>query len=158
MSIVYQSRQVKMNRAPITASGANDPVPLVATFTLTAALTVNNIIEMIEMPLGYVPIDVKVVVDDLDAGAGAVFKAGVITGNVGDTVFANRTCGAEFMTGKTTMQTGGVVLADVITGYQLAPSTARRSLGLQITTAPATGTTTGTIKMIVMVRPAYDGE
>lgn len=158
MSVVFQSRQIKMNRAAVTASGANDVIPLVATFTLTAALTINNIIEMLELPPGYVPVDVKVVVDDLDAGAAAVFKAGVLTGTVGDTVFANRTCGAEFMTGKTTMQAGGIVAADVAAGYQLAPTTTRRSLGLQITTAPGTSATAGTVKMIVLARPQLDGE
>lgn len=159
MSVVLQSRQLAARRAALTASGANDIIPLYGSISLATTLGINNILEMVELPAGYVPVDVKITVTDLDTNGSPTiaFKAGVMTGNVGDTVFANRTCGAEFMTGKTTAQAGGLVAADVAAGYQLAPSTSPRALGVQFTAAAATAAA-GTLTMTVMARPQLDGE
>ena len=60
MAAVLQSRQVKNNNAPLTADGA-EPVILTGTLTLTAALVVNDLLEMVILPAGYVPVDVTVV-------------------------------------------------------------------------------------------------
>lgn len=59
MAAVLQSRQVKNNNAPLTADGA-EPVILTGTLTLTAALVVNDLLEMVILPAGYVPVDVVV--------------------------------------------------------------------------------------------------
>ena len=79
MAAVLQSRQVKNNNAPLTADGA-EPVILTGTLTLTAALVVNDLLEMVILPAGYVPVDVTVASEDLDSnGAPAVvLKAGVM--------------------------------------------------------------------------------
>lgn len=159
MAAVLQSRQVKNNNAPLTADGA-EPVILTGTLTLTAALVVNDLLEMVILPAGYVPVDVVVATEDLDSnGAPAVvLKAGVMAGTPRDTTLGNRTTGAEIFTGKTIGQTGGVQRADVADIFLLAPSTSDRSLGIQVTTAPATSSTTAKIRMIVTARPQLHGE
>lgn len=157
MAAVLQSRQVKNNNAPLTADGA-EPVILTGTLTLTAALVVNDLLEMVILPAGYVPVDVYVATEDLDTGTAIVLKAGVMAGTPRDTTLANRTTGAEIFTGKTIGQTGGVQRADVADILLLAPSTSDRSLGIMVTTAPTTGSTTAKIRMVVTARPQLHGE
>ena len=81
-----------------------------------------------------------------------------MAGTPRDTTLANRTTGAEIFTGKTIGQTGGVQRADVADIFLLAPSTSDRSLGIQVTTAPGTSSTTAKIRMVVTARPQLHGE
>lgn len=159
MSVVLQAKQIANGVPPLTADGADDTVTLFGDFALTAALAVNNIIEMVELPAGYVPVDVILDTADLDTGGSPtiVLAVGVMAGTVGDTTFANRTTGAEFITASTVGQAGGVARLAVAGGTRVAPTDASRSIGVKVTTGPATGATSGSVRLTVLARPARHG-
>ena len=83
-----------------------------------------------------------------DAGAAAiVLDVGLMSGTVGTTT--TRTCGAEYISASTVAQSGGSDRMILKGGFRVATSTADRGIGVKVTTAPATGTTTGTVNLIV---------
>ncbi len=159
MAAVLQSKQIAANQPAVTAGGAHDLVALVGDYELSAALVVNDLIEFVELPPGHVPVDVILDTPDLDSNVApaVVVQVGLMAGNVGDTTLASRTTGAEFIAASTVAQAGGIARMAVAGGTRVAPSTSRRSIGLKVATAPATGATSGTIRLTVLARPQING-
>lgn len=157
MAAVLQSKQIVANQPAVTGGGAHDLVALVGDYTLSAALVVNDLIEFVELPPGYVPVDVILDCPDLDTGTAAVVQVGLMAGDVGDTTLASRTTGAEFIAASTVGQAGGIARMAVTAGSRVAPSTSRRSIGLKVATAPTTSATSGTIRLTVLARPQING-
>lgn len=155
---VFQTAAIANGYPAITASGAHDLVAVRADFALTEALEADDIIEMLELPPGYVPVDVILDTDDLDTGTpGITLDVGILDGAVGDTKVANRTNGAEFLAASTVGQAGGIARAAVKGFTRLAPSDSRRSIGVTVKAGPGTGATTGTVSLTVLYRPAIHG-
>ncbi len=157
MAVVRQSKQIAQKQPPVTPSGAQDATVIFGDFDLAGvALAANNVIEMVELPPGMVPVDVLLDTTDLDTNGAPTISldVGVMAGDVGSTVFASRTTGAQFIAGSTIGRTGGLARADVIGASRLAPTETSRSIGVRVAAAPATGATTGTVRLSVLIRPS----
>lgn len=162
MPSVLLSDHIKNRRADPNAIGASEAVPMIAKYSLAAALVVNDVIEMLALPPGHQIMDGWVYVPDLDSNGSPsiVLRGGLLAGDVGDTTFANRTSGnaigTELFSGSTVGQAGGLIRFSNAF-MNLALSNARRGLGIQVSTAPATGATSGDIYMGVLLRPVFGG-
>lgn len=155
---LFQSGVIANAQPAVTPSGAHDLVAAHARFALTEALEVNDVIEMLELPPGCVPVDCILDVTDLDTGTpGITLDVGTLAGDVGDKTLANRTLTANLIAASTVGQAGGVARMAVAGGTRIAPSDDRRSIGVKVGTGPGTGATTGTVALTVLYRPAIHG-
>ena len=136
---LYQSKWATRQRNTPNSGFAGAEVAQLFEYTLSApALAANDIIELAVLPAGNVVTDAILVCDDLDTGGAPaiVFDVGVMSGEVGDT--GARTCGAELFSASNVGQAGGVARATLASAFTLTPSDKDRSIGVKITTAPAT--------------------
>ena len=157
MAKILQTKAIAAGYPEVTPSGAHDVVAVTATYTVAAALVINDVIEMIVLPPGCVPVDVILDTEDMDSGTTLTLDVGIMAGTVGDTTVANRTTGAEFIAASTVGQAGGVARAAVVGFTRLAPSDVRRSIGVKAKAA-ATGAGPGDeISLTVLYRPAVHG-
>ena len=109
------------------------------TYELAAALVVNDVIQMVKIPKGARIVDAILGTDDLDSGGSpAIILA------VGDGTTADR-----FITGSTVAQAGGVTRLSQVDGIGYV-YTAEDTIDVKVTTAPATGATSGTINLTVV--------
>lgn len=110
---------------------------VIGTYELTAALVINDVVQMVKIPSGAVICEVILGVDDLDDGTALVL-------DVGDGDSAER-----FIKDSTAGQAGGFVRLDQMAGlgYQY---TAADTIDVKVSTAPGTGATSGTITLAVM--------
>ena len=115
-------------------------------------LQAGDIIDLGPLPANYTVMDVVIDCDDLDTNGtpALAFDVGIMSGTPGDTVSA-RTCGAEFFSGATIAQTGGVARTTLKTAFRVVPTGADRSIGLKVTTAAATQPTTGKLAVNVFI-------
>ncbi len=153
-----KSIQALRNDPVPSADQAYDLVPIFADFTLTAALAAGDIIEMLPIPAGYVPVDFILDSSDLDTGGtpAITLDVGLLSKdyNFND---STSTMGAEFIAGSTVAQNGGIARMSVAGATKIAPTTNDRAVGIKCAVAPATGATTGTIRLTAMVRPQING-
>lgn len=134
------------------ADRAIEDIPIFADYTATGTEATGDVLEMVPLPAGYVPVDVCI---DYDKMAGTAFTAdvGIMSGNYDDT--GTRTCSAVFMTGKTLGAAAGVARADVSGFSRIAPTTNIRGVGLNLTTV--TGPTAGAkLRLTLWCRPAIE--
>lgn len=103
----------------------------------TGQLVANNIVEMAPIPPGLVPVDMILDSDDLDTdGTPAVtLDVGIMSGAFGDPA-QDRTCGAEFFSGATVGQAGGVARPTLASAFRVAAAQSVRSIGIKVATAP----------------------
>lgn len=135
MATTYSSTAVAATVPPRTPSSAG-LTAVKATFTATAALVVNDVIQMVKVPLGAVIYGVELSVDDLDSGAAIVLA-------VGDGADDDR-----FITGSTIGQAGGVTRANNVAGAGYT-YTVDDTIDIKVTTAPAGGGT-GVLRLTVL--------
>jgi hypothetical protein len=109
-----------------------------ASFALSAALVVNDVIQMFKLPAGATVHEVILASDDLDTNGTPTIKL-----DVGDATAANR-----FISQSTVGQAGGVGRTDQAggVGYKYSADT---MLQVKVNTAPATGATTGNVTLTV---------
>lgn len=157
MAAILQTKTIANGYPAVTPAGAQDLVAVTATYTLAAALVINDVIEMIELPPGCVPVDVILDAEDLDSGTTLTLDVGIMEGDVGDTTVVNRTTGAEFIAASTVGQAGGVARAAVAGFTRIAPSDARRSIGVKAKAAAAGAGAGDEISLTVLYRPAIHG-
>lgn len=117
-----------------------------ATYALGAALALNDVVEMIPVYAGERVVEVRLITPDLDTnGAPAIVLA------VGDGVDPNR-----YISGSTIGQTGGT--AELGAGVAVADQgnldyryTAQDTVDILVSTGPATGAATGTIRLEALI-------
>jgi hypothetical protein len=155
---LYQSKQVKAGVPALSATEASCPLAVVGEFLTVAGLTANDVIEMVALPAGTVPIDVAIACEDLDTGGtpAIVLDVGVLSGNYAANDSA-RTCGAEFINDTNIGQAGGMASANVAAGLLLTPTLNDRSIGVKIQTAAATLATGKKIRVVALCAPAPVG-
>jgi hypothetical protein len=109
-----------------------------ASYAITAALVVNDVIQMFKLPAGATVHDVILAADDLDTNG-----TPTIALDVGDATTANR-----FISASTVARAGGVGRTDQAggVGYQYSADT---MVQVKVSTAPATGATSGNITLTV---------
>ncbi|PZU85214.1 MAG: hypothetical protein DI528_12830 [Shinella sp.] len=104
---------------------------------LALAPLANDIIELAPLFGNTKPIDLILDADDLDSGTAIIIDVGIMSGKWGENDGA-RTCGAEFFSGSTLLQAGGVARPILKTAFRIAPVGYDRSIGVKITTAAGT--------------------
>jgi len=159
MSVYRMSSQVAAQNPPITASGAKDLVVAQATFALSGALGVNNVIEMLVLPAGHKLVDAILDTTDLDTGGSPTItlNVGTMAGTPFDPTFASRAVTANIISATNVGQTGGVARAAVTGFSNIAAMNEDRSIGVSVQAGPATGATTGTVALTLMYRPIING-
>jgi len=116
-----------------------DVTAVYATYTLTAALALNDVIEMVKVPTGATVLDVVLGSADLDSNA-----TPLIALDVGDGSDTNR-----FISSSTIGQTGGVGRLSNQVGLNYTYS-ADDTIDILVSAAPATGATSGDVDLMVL--------
>jgi len=118
-------------------------------YEITAAQNVDEaVVALCILPIGCIPLDFTVIVDDLDTGTPAiVFDAGGIN-DAGDDI------DQDYISGSIVAQAGGVSRATLFP--IVAPLTAEKLFGIHITTGPGTAAA-GTIRGILTYRATEYG-
>lgn len=109
---------------------------VIGTYELGAALAANDVIEMVKVPENAIIDEIILEASDLDTGG-----TPAITLDVGDGSDTDR-----FIDGSTVGKNGGVDRLGASLGYKY---TANDTIDIKVATGPATGATTGTIKLLV---------
>jgi hypothetical protein len=112
------------------------------TYSLTAALTVNDVIQMIPVYAGEMVVELRLICDDLDTGTALVLDVGD-----GDDV-------DRYIDGTTIGQTGGTVAmgSGITTAKTMGHVyTADDTIDVLVAVAPGTGATSGTITLIALI-------
>ncbi len=151
----YQSKQIVNNEPLVSGDGATEVISIIGDFTTVAGMVTGEIVEMVGLPAGYVPVDVLVA---YDASAAAAWTAdcGVLSGNYAST--AARTQGNEAFAANTTGQgAAGLVRTVKPNLAQLAPADNDRGIGLKIVGTLTTLVVGTNIRMTLLARPARNG-
>lgn len=146
----YETTQVASSRPPATSTSAGQAVFTYGQFTVATALALNDVIRLCQLPPGHVPVDFILDTDDLDTNGTPtiVVKAGIE--GLGS---AN-----QFLNASTVGQAGGVARADQIGFSRIAPTETKRNVIITVTTGPATGATSVTLRGTLVSRPALRDE
>lgn len=149
---MYQSKQVAAKKPLPEPTSAVHPVVVYGEIVVPAGgFPLNSIIEMVGVPAGTVPVDWKVVCEDLDSnGAPAIaFSVGKISGLYGSNDDA-RTLTADFSAASNVGQAGGI-LSNALPTPMLSyvQAAADVGIGLKITTAAATPVVGAKIRMFL---------
>lgn len=147
MASTLQSENVKGSRPAVIAAGA-ETVTVRGEYDLSAALVINDLIELVKLPADHVIVDCVLDTDDLDSNGTPLISLGV-----GKTA---GTC-VELIASNTIGRTGGMARLDVSTGLRIAPVQTETKLGVKVIAAPATGATSGKIGLSVSYRAARHG-
>ena len=123
--------------AGVQARVGLDTITVFAEHEISAALVVNDVIQMVKVPAGAVILDVKLASDDLDSAGPAIVL------DVGDGTVTDR-----FIDGATVAQGSGVTSLNEVDGL-LYEYTAEDTIDILVQVAPATGATSGTLRLAV---------
>lgn len=141
-----------VNKLPImTGDRASDVIAIVGDFAIPTGFASADVVEMVPLPAGYVPVDITV--DNAALGATMTFDTGVLSGDFDST--GARTCGAQFMAAQAG-QTAGIKRLAVAGGGRLAPTTNNRGLGFVFSTV-TTPTVGAVVRMTLLCRPQVEG-
>lgn len=132
----YTSVQLTAPKYPVSGPGigGRNIHTMRGEYTITAALALNDTINLFDLPKGFRVIGGFLKSDDLDTGGSPAIVLAV--GDSGDD--------DRYFSGSTVAQAGGVTTALAATGVDYK-TTAKTRVVAKVTTAPATGATTGTI-------------
>lgn len=152
-----QAKQIVEKLPTISASGY-EPIAIVGDYVTVAGLVINDVIEMAILPAGYVPLEAKLVCEDIDGHATptVTLDIGVVSGTAG-AADNTRTCGNEAVAASTVGQSGGVVVDSKAAFGLLAVSESDRGIGVKLAAAAATLVVGARIRLTVMARPALNG-
>lgn len=133
MATLYADKHPSTGAVARARVGTNT---IVSTFTLTAALVLNDVIKFCKIPKGACIVDLTLYSADVDTGG-----APAITYNLGDTASA-----ARFLSASTIGRTGGFVeLSGMVAGVLGYTYTVDDTLQIVVAAGPQTGATSGTI-------------
>jgi hypothetical protein len=152
-----QSTQVT-NKEPAASAQGTELIPLVGDFTVPTGLALNDVVEMVILPAGYVPVDAVLACEDTDSGGSAAMTLdlGLLSGTAGAADGA-RTCGNEAFAASTVAQAGGIARPTKKDFALIAPTDADRGMGLKVAAAAATLTVGAKWRLTVMARAAQRG-
>jgi hypothetical protein len=152
-----QSTQVT-NKEPAPSSIGNEPVHLVGDFTVPAGLALNDVIEMVNLPAGYVPTDAVAYIEDTDSNGAPTMTLdlGLIDGVAG-AVDNARVCSNEAFAASNVAQAGGVARPTKKDFGLIAPAATDRGMGFKVAAAAATLVVGAKWRLTVWARPAQRG-
>ncbi len=154
----YQSDDAKNNRPSVDANEAGEAKVVRGFFNMTAALVLNDVIEMVKLPPDHTIVDAILDSDDIDTNGvpTVAFDVGLMSGTPGDVNLA-RTVGTELFAASNVGQAGTVARPTTRGAFRVVPTGVERSIGIKVQTAPATGTAGGQIGLTVYYRPSRFG-
>jgi hypothetical protein len=135
MATLYSDKITAGNPAREMPSGV---LSVSAEYTVTAALALNDVIQMVKVPQNATVTEVVLSSTDLDTGGSPAIVLDV--GDTGDT--------DRLIDGATIGQAGGLTRTNVHTGHFVTYS-AETTISVLVQVAPATGATSGTIRLTV---------
>lgn len=141
MPTFYQS-DVILKRKPAKLESGVCIVQQRSVFPVRAPIEASDIIEALVLPADHVITDAVIDSDDLDEHntPALAYDVGLMSGVVG-LKDLSRTVGTQLYSGATTGQAAGAVRPTLRTAFSILPSSVDRSVGIKITTAPATNRT-----------------
>lgn len=155
---LFKSNYAKGINAMPVAQGAEIVVAKLV-YEIAAALALNDILHMGDLPAGHVMVDCHIASDDLDTdGAPAIVLEAGILNTAKTAIDVTKSGGAEWLDGSTIAQAGGFQRATNAAIARVPADDANNlPIGIDVGTAPATGAVTGTIELTVMYRSAQNG-
>ena len=148
---LFKATQV-VNKLPVmTGDRASDVIAIFGDFAIPTGFATNDVVEMVPLPAGYVPVDLTV--DNAALGTTMTFDAGFLSGDFDAT--GARTCGAQFMTAQAG-QTAGIKRMAVAGGSRQAPAANTRGIGFAFTSV-STPTVGAVVRMTLLCRPQIEG-
>lgn len=139
MATTFQATKVSSSTEQMPGVGDGQGLKCASsTYTIAAALVINDVIQGPLIQAGSVVVDVMVVVSDLDTNGTPLITLDVGYGGDPDYFIAASTAG----------QTGGVIRATAVTALPLVLTT-NDTIDVLVKAAPATGATTGTVTITV---------
>ena len=139
-------------------------------YSLAAALVVNDVIHMGDLPEDCVPVDAVLDTDDLDTNVTPLItlSLGVLVAALTSIDTGATSGGAAWISASTVAQAGGMVRPTTNALWRTTvrkstpsgstPATDQlRSIGVHVAAAPATGTTTGKVRVHLSYRAAQYG-
>lgn len=139
-------------------------------YDLEAALALNDIIEMGDIPVDHIPVDCILDSDDLDTNATPLItlSVGVLNAGKTDLDTSASSGGAAWIAASTVAQAGGLERPSTVAITRAAarastptgdtPAGAQlKAVGVKVAAAPATGATTGKVGLTLFYRPANRG-
>jgi hypothetical protein len=147
-----------VDKLPAISADGFEVIPLVGDYTVPAGVVINDVIEMVNLPAGYVPVDAILATEDLDSGGAPAITLdmGLISGVAG-AADNTRTCGSEAFAASTVGQAGGIAGPTKKDFAFIAPSSADRGFGIKIAAAAAILVVGAKIRLTVLARPALNG-
>jgi hypothetical protein len=143
MASTFQATKVSSGTEQMPGIGDGQSLKCVSsTYSLAAALVINDVIQSALIQAGSTVVDVMVVVSDLDTNGTPLITLDVGYGGDPDYFIAASTIG----------QTGGVARASAVTALPLTLTT-NDTIDVTVKAAPATGATTGTVTITVFFTP-----
>lgn len=124
---------------PRTAGAAGNVKTMYASYSLTAALAANDVIDMFKVPSGARITGIALKASDLDTGGSPSIVLDV--GDSGDT--------DRLIDGATIGQAGGTSTSLVSSTGQFYQYTAETMISVLVQAGPATGATSGTVELAV---------
>lgn len=150
---VLKSIQAAAGLPVPNADGAMEAIPIFADWLVPASgLVSGDIVEMVPLPPGYVPVDA--IIDHENLGTAFTGQLGIMSGAYGEG--GSRTCGAELVA-SATYQAAAIKRMNVPGAGMIAPSDTTRSIGFAITgtlTSPVAG---AKLRVTVFARPKVEG-
>ncbi|MBX3653200.1 MAG: hypothetical protein KF686_03380 [Ramlibacter sp.] len=157
MPTLRQSTQVA-RKDPVISADGYEPITIVGDYITGAALAASDVVEMVILPAGYVPVDAILATESLDSdGTPAItLDMGLISGTAGAADNA-RTCGNEAFAASAVGQAGGIARPTKASFALIAPTDADRGFGVKIGTAADVLVTGAKIRLTLLARPAIYG-
>jgi hypothetical protein len=157
MPTLRQADQIVQNLPAISADGY-EPIVIVGDYTVEAGLAANDVVEMVILPAGYVPVNAHLACEDTDSnGAPTItLDMGLISGAAGAKDNA-RTGGNEAFAASTVAQAGGVAVPTKKDFFLVAPSSSDRGFGVKLAAGAATLTAGAKWRLNLLARPALNG-
>lgn len=139
MPTLIQSNAAKRNLGTPYPHYSGEVCAFRETVTIPVTAAANDIFEILSLPPGCRPVDIKIDSDDLDTDASptVTIDVGIMSGTFGDND-ATRTVAAEFFSGSTVAQAGGVASPTLKGAYRVASSSSERAIGAKINAAGTT--------------------
>lgn len=141
---------------PVPSGQGPELMSVNAEIDISAALALNDVLELFPIPAGHVPVAAELHTDDLDTGAPAItLDLGIL--NAGKTaVDTTLSGGAKWLAGDTVGQAGGMVRVTDKAIKRVTPDAVNDLLvGVVVAVGPGTGATSGKVGVEITYRTAH---
>jgi len=144
---------------PMPVAQGSEIVAVRMEYSLAAALALNDVIYMGDLPVDHVPVDFMVDADDLDTnGAPAiVLDVGIINATDNGLSAASDDGGAGWLLSSNIGQAGGMARPTTNVLSRVKPTSSSRRVGVHVSTGPATGATSGKVGLTLLYRAGHYG-